>query len=236
MSKLPSFQFYPADWQKDPGIRALNYHDRGVWFEILLIMFQSEERGVLTLNGKPMPEEALAIALGLDKQNLTTTLTTLLTYGVAYRRQSDGALYNKRMVNDEKLRKIRTEAGKQGGNPVLLNQNTTTQDNQNATTRVKQKTTPSSSSSSSSSKNKTFDCFWSVYPKKIAKAAALKAWLKINPQNGLVEQIVQAVEEQKKTEQWQRDNGKFIPYGATWLNQRRWEDEIGFQQKGDPGL
>lgn len=141
--KMPAIQFYPADWRKDPGVQALSFHDRGVWFEILCIMHESSERGVLMLNGAPIPESALARMLGLDNQILTTTLTTLLTYGVAKRRESDGAVYSKRMVNDEKLCKIRREAGKRGGNPVLLNQNQTTRDNQNPT--------PSSSSSSSSS-------------------------------------------------------------------------------------
>lgn len=154
--KLPSFQFYPGDWRKDSGVQSLSFHDRGVWFEIILFMHESEERGVLLLNGKPMPEEALARLLGLDKQNLTTTLTTLTTYGVAKVRQSDGAIYCERMVREEHIRKVRAESGKKGGNPALLNQkanqNPTTQVKQNATTGLKQIPTPSSSSSSSSSK------------------------------------------------------------------------------------
>ena len=139
--KMPALQFYPADWRKDPGVQSLGYFERGVWFEMLCMMHESEQRGVLLLNGLPMPEEALANALGLDNQNLTITLTKLLTYGVARRRGEDGAIFNKRMVDDEKLCKIRREAGKKGGNPALLNQNPTTKVNQNPT--------PSSSSSSS---------------------------------------------------------------------------------------
>jgi hypothetical protein len=141
--KLPAIQFYPADWRKDPAVQALNFHDRGVWFEILCLMHESSERGVLLLNGIPMPEDALARMLGLDKQILTTTLTTLLTYGAAKRRDADGAIYSSRMVKDEKIIQIRREAGKKGGNPLLLNQN--------PTTGVNQIPTPSSSSSSSSS-------------------------------------------------------------------------------------
>lgn len=145
--KLPSMQWYPADWRKDPGVQALSFHDRGVWFEIIMLMHESTERGVLLLNGKPMPDEALARLLGLDNQILTTTLTTLLTYGVTSRRESDGALVCRRMLRDEHLRKVRKEVGKLGGNPRLVNQKS----NQIPTTRVNQKSTPSSSSSSSSS-------------------------------------------------------------------------------------
>jgi hypothetical protein len=146
-SALPAIQFYPGDWRKDPGVQSLSFHDRGVWFELLLLMHESERRGVLLLNGQPMPEEAISRVLGLDKQILTTTLTTLLTYGVASVEAETGALYSRRMVRDEEIRNLRAEAGKKGGNPSLLNHAA----NQKLTTVVKQKPTPSSSSSSSSS-------------------------------------------------------------------------------------
>lgn len=147
MGKLPAFQFYPADWRKDPGVQSLSFHDRGVWFEILCLMHESEQRGRLLLNGKPMPDEALARLLGLDKQILTKTVTTLIEYGVASRSE-DGALVNRRMVRDENLRVIRQNAGKLGGNPVLVKQNATKIQNE-----LNQKSTPSSSSSTSISKN-----------------------------------------------------------------------------------
>jgi hypothetical protein len=139
--RLPAFQFYPADWRKDPGVQSLDYETRGIWFEMLCLMHESEERGVLLLNGQPIPDSALCRLLGLDNQNLTTAITTLLTYGVAHRREEDGAIYNRRMVKDEALRIIRKNAGSLGGNPVLVKQKSTSQ--------VKQKSTPSSSSSSS---------------------------------------------------------------------------------------
>lgn len=149
--KLPAFQFYPGDWRKDPGVQSLSFHDRGVWFEILCLMHESEERGKLLLRGQPMPEDALSRLLGLDKQSLTKTLTTLVEYGVASCDPATGVLFNRRMVRDEKLRKIRQEAGKLGGNPRLLNQTA----NQNQTTGDNQKPTPSSSPSFSSSDNNT---------------------------------------------------------------------------------
>jgi hypothetical protein len=50
--KLPAFQFYPADWRKDPGVQSLPYFERGIWFEILCLMHESEQRGKLILNGR----------------------------------------------------------------------------------------------------------------------------------------------------------------------------------------
>jgi hypothetical protein len=151
MAKMPAFQFYPGDWRKDVGVQSLSFHDRGVWWEMLCLMHESERRGVLVLNGQAMNEEVLARLLGLDKQTFITTLTTLLTSGVASREPETGAIMSRRMVRDEKLREIRIEAGKMGGNPALLNQNKTTHDNQTDN----QMTPPSSSSSVSSSTTKT---------------------------------------------------------------------------------
>lgn len=152
-AKQPSFQFYPGDWRKDPGVQALGYFERGVWFEILCLMFESQERGKLMLNGKAMPEAALARLLGLDNQVLTTALTAILEYGVASREEVSGALICRRMIRDEELRQIRKQCGSLGGNPNLLNQKSkqkeTTKDKQNETSLFNQKSTPSSSSSSS---------------------------------------------------------------------------------------
>lgn len=71
-----------------------------------------------------------------------------------------------------------------------------------------------------------FAAFWVKYPKKVGKAAAEKAWHRLNPQNGLVEQIVRSVEDHKKSLDWQKEHGKYIPFPATFLNGRRWEDEL----------
>lgn len=146
MSKLPAFQFYPGDWRKDMGVQSLSFHDRGVWWEMLCLMHESERRGVLVLNSHPMNDASLSRLLGLDNQILTTTITNLLASGVASREEDTGAIYSRRMVRDEKLRNIRVIAGSKGGNPILLNQKTTTQD--------KQIPTPSSSSSTSTTKPK----------------------------------------------------------------------------------
>ncbi len=120
MAKAPSFQFYPADWRKDPSVQALGYFERGLYFEILCIMHESAERGKLLLNGKKMPEPALARLPGLDNQTLTTTLTTLIDFGCLRVDPDTGVIFNKRMVKDEEISAIRREAGKKGGNPACL--------------------------------------------------------------------------------------------------------------------
>lgn len=71
-----------------------------------------------------------------------------------------------------------------------------------------------------------FDRFWAAYPKKTAKPDAVKAFGKLKPDADLLDTILGAIERQKATAQWQEDGGRFIPHPATWLNGRRWEDEV----------
>lgn len=65
--------------------------------------------------------------------------------------------------------------------------------------------------------------FWSAYPRKVGKGAAWSAWKKARRPD--VQVLVTAAEDQARSEQWRKDGGQYIPNPATWLNQRRWEDE-----------
>ena len=149
MGKQPSFQFYPGDWKRDAGVQSLSFEERGVWFEMMLLMFESAERGKLVFgSGTPMPEDAVARSLGLDRQRYVQILRKLLDYGVASKDEKTGIIYCRRMVRDAELSRKRAECGKLGGNPNLLNQNSSKREanpNQNG----KQNPTPSSSYSSS---------------------------------------------------------------------------------------
>lgn len=72
----------------------------------------------------------------------------------------------------------------------------------------------------------SFNAFWIIYPKKVGKGAAHKSWKKLKPSKELQQKILTAVEQQKKSIQWQKDDGQFVPNPATWLNQCRWDDTL----------
>ena len=72
---------------------------------------------------------------------------------------------------------------------------------------------------------KRFEEFWKAYPRKVGKGAAEKLWNRLKPDDALLAKMLQAIEEQKSSSQWQKDNMQFVPHPTTWLNQRRWEDE-----------
>ena len=67
-----------------------------------------------------------------------------------------------------------------------------------------------------------FDRFWQAYPRKVGKPAAQRAW---NREVKVVEIgiLMAGLNGWRCSEQWK--NQQFIPYPATFLNQRRWEDE-----------
>lgn len=69
-----------------------------------------------------------------------------------------------------------------------------------------------------------FDKFWAEYPRKDAKVQAEKALSKIAPSEELLAEILDGLKRAVASEQWCKDEGRFIPYASTWLNQRRWED------------
>ncbi|MNY19942.1 hypothetical protein D3C86_1533990 [compost metagenome] len=55
---------------------------------------------------------------------------------------------------------------------------------------------------------------------------AEKAWRKLNPDFQLQQVLLQALTKHRRQDAWLRDNGRFIPLPATWLNARQWEDEL----------
>ena len=71
-----------------------------------------------------------------------------------------------------------------------------------------------------------FNIFYKAYPKKVAKTKVL-SWFKSNkPKDDLFELMMKQLEVFKKSYNWNKDNGQYIPNPTTWLNQKRWEDEI----------
>lgn len=123
-------------------------------------------------------------------------------------------------------RATKADAGRKGGLARVSNAQAQLKQSQ---AQLKQNKAPPndtqarSSSSNRSSTIKPFDHFWSKWPHRVAKKAAIKAWEKIAPDEELIAVIINAIDRHKTTDQWQRG---IIPHPATWLNGRRWEDEV----------
>jgi len=75
-----------------------------------------------------------------------------------------------------------------------------------------------------------FDSFWKFYPRKASKDAARKAWEKLRPDQHIMQMIADNVRERVEKGEWRKDNQSFILHASTYLNQKRWEDEVLDQQ------
>lgn len=71
-----------------------------------------------------------------------------------------------------------------------------------------------------------FERFWKIYPKKKDKAKAIREWNRLKADRKLMGVMSAALKAQMASEEWQRDNGRAVPYPCRWLSHRRWEDEI----------
>jgi len=74
-----------------------------------------------------------------------------------------------------------------------------------------------------------FNEFWSLYPRKIAKATARKAWQKLSAEQQLM--AAKAIDTHCQYWRAKETELEFIPHASTWLNQERWEDELVIEPK-----
>jgi len=120
----------------------------------------------------------------------------------------------KRMQNSERQRKLRNAPPKKPVTPV---------------SRPKRDTCSVSVLSGleegMQGENQTpFGRFWKVYPKRVAKKAAMKAW-EANGCDAIAEQIIKKVKKWAKSEKWTANGGQYCPHPATWLNGQQWTDD-----------
>jgi hypothetical protein len=71
-----------------------------------------------------------------------------------------------------------------------------------------------------------FERFWSVYPRKTAKDAARKEFIRIGADEAKTDAMIAKVNAYKASPQWTKDGGQYVPHARTWLHQKRWEDEV----------
>lgn len=71
-----------------------------------------------------------------------------------------------------------------------------------------------------------FKVFWAVYPRKDGKKKAEQAWRRIDNKKTPYEAILAGLKRHMDSEQWTKDDGRFIPHAATWINGERWNDEL----------
>ncbi len=252
MNRAPAFQFYAGDYLRDAKVLRVSLSARGLWISMLCLMhMEGEPYGHLRFGAKDLTPKELARIVGERERTVKRLLLELETAQV-FSKNETNTIFSRRMVRDEEIRRKRAEGGiKSLENPMVprpkphekgSGEGYPSTDPPSHPSPPSFEGSPSSSSSSSVFKKKDksehpatplnligsqagFQIFWTAYPKKRNKGQAERVWLKLKPDDVLRSKILSKIEEANHTADWKKENGAFIPYPATWLNAKGWEDE-----------
>jgi len=113
----PSDQWYWDDWFSSHDVHSCGLAAQGLWINLLGIMFTSQVRGTLAVNGIRMDNKAIAKRFGKNI-NIINKLVAELEEARVFSRLPDGTIYSRRMYRrskkKEKISEIRSKAGKEG--------------------------------------------------------------------------------------------------------------------------
>jgi len=227
---------YVGDYMADTSHLTCEQH--GAYLLILMALWKRAGAGL------PDVDENMAAAARLPVSRWKAIRPILLD-GVLLR--TDGQTVTQKRLDAEigkaqGITEARAAAGAKGGATAQANRKQTGEANDEQTGKAngKQTSTPSPSPSPREENPPTprggsdggvhdfppgFDALWSLYPRKVAKTAAAKAFARLRPDEALQARIAAAVRAQSESPEWRKDRGAFVPHLATWLNGRRWEDD-----------
>jgi hypothetical protein len=238
-SDFPFMKFYVDDWLADEKARLCTSGARGLWIDMICLMWKSDIRGVLVQpNGFPVDARMLARLTGNGNKSTSKWLTELEVFGVCSI-DVNGSYFCRRMVKDERVRQVRAAAGKKGGQTRILNERSDLLDDlleqngkQNPSKSVEYGIWPLTKQSSEiqggGCKGETpltgddcgFEEFWNEYPKKTEREFALRYWRSLFPTRELLETILAALRSQKKTKE-----PRYFVKAEKWLDGKCWNDE-----------
>lgn len=233
----PYFPFYPKDWLGSASVSAMPLAAQGLYARLLAFAWLSD--------GLPADSDALRRLASVERgewRRLWPIVAPLWE-------ERDGRLYQSKQerVRQEQTAYSTTKslAGKKGGRRSAearteafgsadprSNREARREAQGESTGEADAEAVVKPSSASAFAKRKTphpptggdalFGRFWEAYPRHTGRASALKAWSRLKADDDLLETMLATLAWQRRTDQWQRG---IIPHAATWLNQRRWEDE-----------
>ncbi len=218
----PWMKFYPTDWRADPALRMCSVGARGLWMEILCLMHEAEPYGSLRINGNEITPRQIASLAGTSPSEVEEWLSELEVAGV-FSRDDSGVIISRRMQRDKAKAESDKANGKRGGNPGLkegVNPPVKSEDKAQKPEAIAISDTGVSEEKRASARRSSadFDQFWSIYPNRVGKRDAEKAFLKAM-RRANVETILAGLRlYAAKTD----DRPWCNP--ATWLNQDRWDD------------
>ena len=190
-----------------------------VWLQLLLLAGRVNQDGLLVLSNTEIPytEEMLATQFDIELKTVLLAIDTFKRFGMV---ETIDDIYH--ITNWAKHQAV-------DGMDKIREQN---RERKKAERERKKTIDPAPAvpalpaPKEPSPQERRFARFWKAYPKKVGKGAAEKSFAKYKPDDALTDTMIRAVEKAKLSRTWQKDGGQYIPNPATWLNQRRWEDEL----------
>ena len=170
MGKRPAYLHYAKDWLTDTNLSLCSKAAKGVWQDVLDVMFLNCVCGVACYaDGTAWTDEELARVIGGDITENVTRIRELLDKGVAHRNQRD-AIYSRRMVADEKERQSNVDRQQRHRNASVT---------ANVTGDVTQTSGDGTAKAVDvdvgSKKNLDAEEIYGIYPRKIGRREALRA-------------------------------------------------------------
>lgn len=233
----PCFQFYPKDWLSSQRVTLMTIGQEGALIRLLAIAWTQPDYCITS------DEEQLAKMCKLTydewcKGGYSVVLTCFRPHA-----EKVAFLVNDRLLAEvEKQRQWRKKSAEGGKNSALKRWG--------SDTKIKDKggypmvtpaplpngvtfqfADPSLHSTPIVPKGDDgFDQFWTLYPRKVKKLDALRAWEK-GKCSAILHKILTAVQRHCTSEEWRKDGGKYIPHPTSWLNKQRWDDELKVEDR-----
>lgn len=219
--RSPAIQFYFRQFAGDEHVMALDLDAVGAHI-LLMCAAGASNRGYKLPSDERMIRNIIRNPSDLDWQRIKCQLLS-----GAWKISKDGHWWEQRgMRRSIQKRKAFIESQSRKGKAGM---EARWKDNHGYDSAITQHNSSSSSSTSSSNavqkiepQSEHFQTFWDAYPRKIGKPPARRAWAKIPGIETNFADVLDGLEHWKRSAQW--SDSQFIPYPATFLNQRRWED------------
>nr|DAG83684.1 MAG TPA: Protein of unknown function (DUF1376) [Caudoviricetes sp.]DAK77149.1 MAG TPA: Protein of unknown function (DUF1376) [Caudoviricetes sp.] len=225
MAALPYMQFYVADYLADTT--HLTAEEHGAYMLLLFSYWQT---------GKPLRIDRLATVARIPNDRWPSVAETLSeffhiteTHWIQFRVESDLESVNSKVVTA-------SNAGKASAKAKALKKQQELNDRSTSVDDPLQRNGNHIDTDTDTDKNRTtplppegedlFPKFWALYPRKQDKAKAQKAWTKLKVTDDLFSLIAKGLAAQVVSGDWLKDGGKYVPMPTTWLNGKRWEDEV----------
>ena len=218
----PWMKFYPADWMSEPKLKLVSRAARSLWIDMLCLMHQSGT-GRLEISGRPMTEKELAAILGDNPRTIKKLMAELLFAGVSTIVEGSFVASSRIIRDFEKAERDRSN-GRMGGNPTLKTRENDVQgvNPEDKAQKPEARSQKPEKKEDAADASCLFPDFWNVWPAKLSKQQAEKAWRKLSPDDRKAAHEAAAG---GWFDRWRRANPDANPiHPASYLNGKRWED------------